>query len=88
MLLSALWPDPASNDIVQNTARQLGAKINNRADAQHLLHAFQYLNYADPSQNPLRSYGEESFVDLLATSGKYDPKGVFQRQVPGGFKLM
>jgi hypothetical protein len=52
-----------------------------------LLHEFQYLNYADPSQDPIGSYGEENASFLREVSKKYDPRGVFQRQVPGGFKL-
>lgn len=57
------------------------------AEAQGLLLRFQYLNYAAPFQTPLESYGEENLRFLRAVSEKYDPKGVFQKRVPGGFKL-
>ena len=52
-----------------------------------LLHEFEYLNYADSSQDPIASYGADNVERLRATSRKYDPHGVFQKQVPGGFKL-
>lgn len=48
---------------------------------------FIYLNYADPSQNPLRSYGEENLAEIRRVAEKYDPEHVFQDQVPGGFKV-
>ncbi|KAI1867684.1 uncharacterized protein JN550_006825 [Neoarthrinium moseri] len=48
---------------------------------------FEYLNYADKSQDPIGSYGEEVKCRLQDASRKYDPDGVFQTQVPGGFKL-
>ncbi|KAK8022526.1 hypothetical protein PG993_013293 [Apiospora rasikravindrae] len=46
-----------------------------------------YLNYSDPSQNPLASYGREAVERLKGVSAKYDPNGVFQKRVPGGFKV-
>lgn len=49
---------------------------------------FVYLNYADPSQNPLASYGEDNLKFLKGVAAKYDPKQVFQKLCPGGFKLI
>ncbi|KAL4904111.1 hypothetical protein BDW74DRAFT_168558 [Aspergillus multicolor] len=46
-----------------------------------------YMNYAGRDQNPLRGYGDENLEFLRAVARKYDPFGVFQRQVPGGFKI-
>ena len=45
------------------------------------------LNHADTTQDPIASYGTVSQAKLIALSKKYDPHGVFQRLVPGGFKL-
>lgn len=50
-------------------------------------HPFQYLNYAAPFQDPLASYGVKNLQRLREVSKKYDPDQVFQRLVPGGFKL-
>ena len=46
-----------------------------------------YLNYALPSQDPISGYGVDNKAALQAASAKYDPNGVFQTLVPGGFKL-
>lgn len=48
---------------------------------------YQYLNYADISQDPIRNYGEANVEELRKTSKKYDSEGMFQTLVPGGFKL-
>ncbi|KAI8184267.1 Bifunctional solanapyrone synthase [Colletotrichum sp. SAR 10_75] len=48
---------------------------------------FRYLNYCDASQDPLSSYGEENVRKMREAAEKYDPAGVFQRRVPGGFKI-
>lgn len=50
---------------------------------------FIYLNYADKSQDPFASYGDNGTTKehLLAVSKKYDPQRIFQIKVPGGFKL-
>ncbi|KAK4161755.1 hypothetical protein QBC43DRAFT_357294 [Cladorrhinum sp. PSN259] len=46
-----------------------------------------YLNYADKSQDPLRSYGEDNLQKIRDVAEKYDPQGVFQTLCPGGFKI-
>jgi hypothetical protein len=51
-------------------------------------HPYKYLNFAAWFQDPLGSYGKEQKKILKAVSRKYDPTGVFQKQVPGGFKLL
>lgn len=48
---------------------------------------YLYLNYADISQPVLQSWGKSNVDKLRAASKKYDHKGVFQKQVPGGFKI-
>ncbi|KAK7757618.1 hypothetical protein SLS62_000633 [Diatrype stigma] len=48
---------------------------------------FRYLNYCNSAQNPLATYGEESIRMMREAAAKYDPSGVFQTRVPGGFKL-
>lgn len=48
---------------------------------------FQYLNYAFQDQDPLGGYGEVALNKIKAASKKYDPGQVFQKLVPGGFKL-
>ncbi|ETS73329.1 hypothetical protein PFICI_14934 [Pestalotiopsis fici W106-1] len=48
---------------------------------------FRYLNYCDGSQDPLASAGAENIRKMKAAAARYDPNGVFQSRVPGGFKI-
>ena len=66
-------------------ARTAEAKAT--AAARGLAVDLAYANYADASQDVLGSYGEENVALLRAVSSRYDPAGVFQRRVPGGFKV-
>lgn len=45
------------------------------------------MNYDDKDQNPLESYGPENVAKIRAAAAKYDPDGIFQTLVPGGFKI-
>lgn len=46
-----------------------------------------YLNYAYASQDPISGYGKTNVDKIRAAAAKYDPTGVFQTRVPGGFKI-
>lgn len=46
-----------------------------------------YLNYADGTQDPLRSYGAENVRKMKLVAAKYDPDMVFQKLSVGGFKI-
>ncbi|KAI4865307.1 FAD binding domain-containing protein [Hypoxylon rubiginosum] len=48
---------------------------------------FRYLNYADASQDPLGSYGAANIQHIRNVAAQYDPTGVFQNRIPGGFKI-
>ncbi|KAM0816714.1 hypothetical protein AB5N19_02516 [Seiridium cardinale] len=48
---------------------------------------WQYLGYADGSQDPLGTYGAENIQYIRDVAAKYDPEAVFQSRVPGGFKI-
>lgn len=48
---------------------------------------WQYYNYADYTQDPLASYGEDNVAFMKEVACKYDPAGVFQKRMPGGFKI-
>lgn len=61
--------------------------IEELAKQEGVLHRYKYLNFAASFQDPLGSYGAEQKKTLRKVAKKYDPKGIFQKQVPGGFKL-
>ena len=48
---------------------------------------WEYYNYAELTQDPLKTYGEENVAFLKKVALKYDPEGIFQTRVPGGFKI-
>lgn len=48
---------------------------------------WEYLNYADFTQDPLKTYGEENVSFIRKVAAKYDPDEVFQDRLPGGFKI-
>lgn len=48
---------------------------------------FRYLNYSDGTQDPLASYGEDNIRKMKEVARKFDPEQVFQKRVPGGFKI-
>ncbi|KAI8632446.1 FAD-binding domain-containing protein [Xylariaceae sp. FL1651] len=87
LLAGASWSDPSSTEFAQAMGPKIVKAMDDTAAKAGGLHRFKYLNYADPNQDVLGSYGEENLAFLRATSRKYDPQGVFQKKVPGGFKL-
>ena len=87
LLLTGIWNSTADDALVAQTAGKMLREANSIARGMGLLHKFQYINYADPGQDPIASYGAANVRRLRAASRQYDPTGVFQKQVPGGFKL-
>ena len=87
LLLSAFWSSTPANAFVQQMAQKVMRKANEAARDVGMLHDFVYLNYANQAQNPILTYGRENVASLKAAATRYDPHGIFQRQVPGGFKL-
>lgn len=70
--------------LLTNTLR---AELEDFAISQDSSVRFRYLNYAEPSQNPLGGYGVDNTQYIRDVVAKYDPKGLFQTRVPGGFKI-
>lgn len=86
-LLSVTYSNESDDVIVTETAKSLFANIATAAAKRGVAHPFIYLNYAAPWQDPIMSYGARNKAALQAASKKYDPEGLFQEGVPGGFKL-
>jgi len=64
------------NTDLEAYARSLGLNV-----------AWQYLNYVDQTQNPLKSYGQKNVDFLRKVSAKYDPSQFFQKKVVSGWKI-
>lgn len=48
---------------------------------------FKYLGDAMYGQKVIESYGKENVQRMKQIQRKYDPQGVWDRVLPGGFKL-
>ncbi|BCR88443.1 FAD-binding oxidoreductase [Aspergillus chevalieri] len=81
------WDDEADDELFHRLARSIHQQVDGYAKMINADNEFVYLNYADKSQNPLKGYGEENVKYIRHVANKYDPHGVFQYQVPGGFKV-
>lgn len=49
--------------------------------------AWRYINYCDKTQNFLKSYGQDNIDFMKQVAAKFDPEGVFQKHMPGSFKI-
>lgn len=85
--LLSRWNEPEL-DTMMDEARQ---KFLDDAEAIAKKHSkyspFVYLNYAGPKQKPLCGYGADNVAFIKKVAKKYDPQGVFQKLMPGGFKI-
>lgn len=63
------------------------AKLEAYAETSGKATPWRYLNYVNPAQDPIKTYGEDNVRFLKEAATKYDPTGVFQTRVPGGFKI-
>ncbi|KAF7538399.1 hypothetical protein G7054_g2974 [Neopestalotiopsis clavispora] len=82
------WALEADDETVGQILEDMVEAVDAYAKGKGLFDTFRFLNDAAPWQKPLQSFGESSFSRLQSASEEYDPSGVFQRLVPGGFKLL
>lgn len=85
--LLSRWNDPSLDDMVSDARQTFLDKANHIAKTNDAASPFVYVNYAGYNQNPLCGYGKENVAFLRQVAQKYDPKGIFQKQMPGGFKI-
>ncbi|KAJ6439279.1 6-hydroxy-D-nicotine oxidase [Purpureocillium lavendulum] len=90
---SLLWLCAAScrtveqETVLHRRVKAMTSELKRFAESISALVPWLYVNYADPTQDALESYGDESVEFMWHVARKYDPTGVFQRLVPGSFKL-
>ncbi|KAI5356987.1 Putative FAD-binding domain, PCMH-type, FAD-binding, type PCMH, subdomain 2 [Septoria linicola] len=85
--LMPLWEDAQFDDEVDRAIHTWLDRVHEFINIHDVGYPFEYLNYAAPFQEPFASYGSKSLRFLKDVSKRYDPEQVFQRLVPGGFKL-
>ncbi|KAL2794207.1 hypothetical protein BJX66DRAFT_351282 [Aspergillus keveii] len=86
-LLWLTWDDVEDTDLFDWIGKTFVAELDEFARSVGGDYPYVYLNYAAGTQNPLRSYGADNLEFMQRVAEKYDPLGVFQEQVPGGFKV-
>ncbi|KAF2196238.1 FAD-binding domain-containing protein [Delitschia confertaspora ATCC 74209] len=86
-LLTYAWANKADDATVTAAAQDTISKIDAAMKKRKTYHQFKYLNYAAAWQNPLASYNAMNLLFLKGVALKYDPTGVFQKVMPGGFKV-
>lgn len=83
----AMWKNAEDDKIVYATQHRIEDRVNAAAREMGLYNGFKYTNYASQFQDPFTSYGADNKARLLKIVKEYDPDGVFQNLVSGGFKL-
>lgn len=81
------WSEAKDDDLFINLGLMLTDGIQKFAASKGTAVDYLYLNYADKDQDPLSAYGAEKVEFMKTVAKKYDPSGVYQRLLPGGFKI-
>ena len=81
------WEEPSQDTLFQSFGNSYIDKLREYAVSIGADNPFIYLDYAYKTQDPLASYGKKNYDHIKAMAEKYDPIGVFQTMVPGGFKI-
>ncbi|KAF4582184.1 FAD binding domain protein [Ophiocordyceps camponoti-floridani] len=85
--LSSRWKDASLDEMMQKASREFTEAVEAVARKHGTLDPFVYVNFAGSFQSPLCGYGPDNVAHLRRMAAKYDPRGVFQRLMSGGFKL-
>ena len=86
-LVTLTWSSSVDDATVSGVGRRIIGQIDHASKSRGLFNPFKYLNYADVDQDPISGYGPDVVAHLKAVSTKYDPLGLFQRAMTGGFKV-
>ncbi|MCJ1307058.1 hypothetical protein MMC25_000704 [Agyrium rufum] len=81
------WNNTSDDAAVLAAAQSLFSGASNLARSRGLHSDYIYMNYALKQTDPIAGYGAANQNAIRAASKKYDPRQVWQNQVPGGFKL-
>jgi hypothetical protein len=87
-LLSATWADAADDAKMFALSKKLWEDTEAAARRLDAYHPYKYIGYAAKGQDVFAAYGEENVAFMRDVSRRYDPRQIFQRAVPGGFKLV
>lgn len=83
----AMWEKAEDDETIYRAQKRIEDQINAASKERGLYNAYKYTNYASQFQDPFSGYGSANKARLLQIAKTYDPEGVFQTLVSGGFKL-
>ncbi|EOD43523.1 putative fad binding domain containing protein [Neofusicoccum parvum UCRNP2] len=81
------WKGAERDAAFEDAERELITSLKAFAASKGKDHPYVYLPYAYKDQKPLEGYPAVNIEKIRAAAKKYDPEGVFQTMVPGGFKI-
>ncbi|KAL9628321.1 MAG: hypothetical protein Q9164_007318 [Protoblastenia rupestris] len=87
VLYGANWIDAKDDDVVNKFIQDTVDTLDAKAKAADLYYNFIWINDAAESQIKQAFSKYESFPRLKDIARRYDPDAVFQKLLPGGFKL-
>ena len=79
--------EPHTDGPFRRAVQDLFAVAREKAKTLNVHRDYLALTYADGWQDPIGSRSPGTIDEMWKASRKYDPTGLFQKQVPGGFKL-
>ena len=83
--LTGTWKDSKDTAAIEAVATKLINDIDIAARTDRMQTGYVYLNYAHSGQHVFGGGRRKQWLQEMST--KYDPEGIFQQCVPGGFKL-
>lgn len=86
--LTVDWSNKTDDDIVEAAIRDLVEQANLFAQNINALDDYVFQNYAATWQDVYGSVGKKNHESFKEVSRRYDPSQLFQKAVPGGFKLV
>lgn len=86
-LITGSTETPEQAAIMRARLTAFSATLKAFGKARNMNIDWQYLNYADETQDPLGSYGKQNVDFLREVAAKYDPSGMFQKKVVSGWKI-
>ncbi|KAK2753057.1 hypothetical protein FQN55_005017 [Onygenales sp. PD_40] len=81
------WRGSEYDEIVNSWVESTTYAINNATKEAGLYDSFNYMGDAAGFQSVIPEYGAANVAKLKDIAKKYDPSGVFQKLMPGGFKV-
>ncbi|PGH15342.1 hypothetical protein AJ79_02508 [Helicocarpus griseus UAMH5409] len=81
------WKSSQYDDIINAWVEKTTNAINKATQEAGLYDPFTYMGDAAGFQSVIPGYGAENVAKLREVAKKYDPTGVFQTLMPGGFKI-